>query len=487
MALSGQPPFRGENLLSLAEAIRSSDPSPLTGDASSASNVLSRSLSKDAGRRYQTVGELLAELTARTTSSGPTADPEEIPSIAVLPFDNMSADPEQEYFCEGMAEEIINALAALDGLRVASRTSAFQAKARDFEMAEIGTRLNVGTALEGSVRKAGNRLRVTAQLINVSDGYHLWSERYDREVDDVFAVQDEITRAVVNQLKVKLLGEEHVPVVRRPTDNLHAYSLFLKCRHHVGEMTGAALKTALDCGRQALALEPAFGQAHAGLAQAYVLQAELGFAAPHTVMPVAKDAARRALSLDDTIGEAHGALAEILHFFEWDWVGAEREYRRALELNPGDTRARSRYAELLGQLARTDESIAEARAAVERDPLSSFNRVILSLMFLLARDTDAVISESRAGLALDPGFTHHYNALGQGLGVAGRYAEAADAFRQAADGAPGDAFFLGLLGWASGLAGRSTGGVGDCYRPRAPTARRVHQRLRVGTRVVGPG
>ena len=219
----------------------------------------------------------------------------------------MSADPEQEYFCEGMAEEIINALSALDGLHVASRTSAFQAKARDFDMAEIGTRLKVGAVLEGSVRKAGNRLRVTAQLINVADGYHFWSARYDRDMDDVFAVQDELARSVTDALRVKLLGAGKPLLIKQAPSSLEAYHLVLKGRYHVLRMTRSAVGRGLDCFTQAIAVDPGYAQAHAGIALAQSIRAYL-FSPPHEVMPVAKQAVLRALALDDGVADAHFAL-----------------------------------------------------------------------------------------------------------------------------------------------------------------------------------
>ena len=474
--LSGQQPFQGDNLLAISKAILESPTPTLTGEAVPLSSVVGRALRKNESGRYQAVTDLLDDLRSDAAPASQARGQLDVPSIAVLPFDDMSPGKDQDYFCEGMAEEIINALTVLEGLRVASRTSAFVAKAKQFDISEVGRRLKVRTVLEGSVRKAGNRLRVTAQLINVGDGYHLWSQRYDRDMDDVFEVQDEIALAVVAQLRVKLLGDEDRPVIKKATDNLDAYTLYLKGRHHLGKMTGATLETALDCVKQALALEPTFAQAHAGIAQVHVLQAALGVVAPHTLMSVAKDAANRALALDDEVAEAHAALAEVLHFFEWDWLGAEREYRRALELNPGDTIARSRYAELLAQQGRAGESIAEARSAVDRDPLSSFSRFILFVTFLLAGRTDAAISEARSGIALDPSYTHHYNALGQGLMESGRHAEAVDAFRQAADRVPGDAFFLGLLGCALGLAGRG---------PEAHTIRSTLERRRTEEYVGG--
>ena len=223
--LAGTPPFQGENLLSLADAIRSQEPEPMSGGAATLDPMVSRALNKDATQRYQAVTELVNDL--RTGSSTPatvvtrSGEPD-IPSIAVLPFADMSPEKDQDYFCEGMAEEIIDALTQLDGLRVVARTSAFQFKGQASDLRDVGAKLNVKTVLEGSVRKAGNRLRITAQLINTEDGYHLWSERYDRELDDVFAVQDEIARTVVEKLKGRLL--------RSPTEllvthegNLEAY------------------------------------------------------------------------------------------------------------------------------------------------------------------------------------------------------------------------------------------------------------------------
>ena len=273
--LTGQQPFRGENFLAISKAILENPSPTLTGEAGALNGVVGRALTKNSVDRYQAVADLLDELRSAAAPSTPAARHPDVPSIAVLPFDNMSADPEQQYFCEGMAEEIINALAALDGLHVASRTSAFLAKEKRFDIAEIGKRLKVGAVLEGSVRKAGNRLRVTGQLINVSDGYHVWSERYDRDMDDVFAVQDEIARAVVDKLKVKLLGEQNAPIIRRPIDNLEAYNLFLQGRYYWTRATGPALEKSLECFTRALAVEPAYAQAHAGIALVHIMRAYL--------------------------------------------------------------------------------------------------------------------------------------------------------------------------------------------------------------------
>ena len=264
--LAGTPPFQGETLAAIVHATLERDPQPLSGASSSAQEAVVRALEKDTERRYQSALEFLDELRNPQGTSGTktVASPKtvaDLPSIAVLPFRNMSADPEQEYFCEGLAEELIDALARLEGLRVAARTSAFQFGGKGHDLSEIGEKLKVKTILEGSVRRAGTRLRVNAQLISAKDGYHLWSERYDRTMDDVFEVQDEIARAVVERLKVQLLGTTNEPLVKRATDNLEALELCLKGRYYQSRHSGAALEKGLECYTQALTLEPRYARA----------------------------------------------------------------------------------------------------------------------------------------------------------------------------------------------------------------------------------
>ena len=456
--LTGQQPFQGENLLAISNAILESEPVSLTrlraGTSPALARVVTRSLANSRDGRYQSVGDLLGELRNATASATKAASEPDVPSIAVLPFANMSADPEQEYFCDGLAEELIDALARLEGLRVVARTSAFQFRGKGHDLREVGERLNVKTVLEGSVRKAGNRLRINAQLINAGDGYHLWSERYDREMDDVFAVQDEIARSVVEKLKVKLLGQQGAPIVRRPTDNLEAYNLVLKGRYHATRLTGPALEKGIECYTQALAAEPSYAQAYAGVAMIHVRRAILSFARPHDLMPVAKEAALKGLAIGETVADAHAALAMVLHWYEWEWLGAEREYRCALDLNPGNTAARSDYAMLLGQIGRLDHALAEARHAVERDPLSVYNRHSASLVLCVARRFDAALAEARAGVELEPTYFVFHLDLGWALAGLGRYDEAVEALRQATIVAPGDPLPHGYLGWALGLAGQ---------------------------------
>jgi TolB-like protein/tRNA A-37 threonylcarbamoyl transferase component Bud32 len=308
--LAGRPPFGKESLEAVLYAVVHQAPEPLDrvrpGLPPSLVRIVNRALAKDGRARYQQAEQMLADLRAcreRLKAGGPhgvgTGEPR-IPSIAVLPFANLSPDPEQEYFCDGMTEELITALGAIEGLRVAAKTSTFHLKGKDLEIRTIGERLNVETLLEGSVRKAGNRLRVTAQLVNVSDGYHLWSERYDRQLDDVFAVQDQIAHAIVEKLKVKLVGPKGAPLVKRASSNLEAYQLYLKGRYYFARRYKGRLEQAVDCFSRAIELDPESAPALAGLADALSVAGFYGLSRPLEVLPKARAAAERAVALDDT-------------------------------------------------------------------------------------------------------------------------------------------------------------------------------------------
>ena len=269
----------------------------------------------------------------------------------------------------------------------------------------------------------------------------------------MFAVQDEIAHSVVEKLKVKLLGEQDVPAIKRPTYNLEAYNLWLKGRYYFTKLTGTAVEKSVECFTQALAVEPAYAQAHAGIAINHAIRSILSFGPPRQLMPTAKQASLKALAIDDTVADAHTALACVLHIDEWDWPGAEREYRRALDLNPGDTFARGQYAVLLGQQGEADASVAEARHAIEGDPLSALARHMLAVVLSLARRYDAAIAEARAGIELDRAYHLFYWDLGLALVGLGRDDEAVEALRQGTILAPGDLFSQAYLGWALGLAG----------------------------------
>lgn len=303
--LAGRPPFGGAILEAVLYSVVHEAPEPVdrvrNGLPAALVRIVNRALAKDRQSRYQQAEQMLAELhtcQARLSAGEARAvgvATAQIPSIAVMPFANLSADPEQEYFCEGMTEELITALGAIDGLRVAAKTSTFHVKGKDLEIRAIGDQLNVETLLEGSVRKVGDRLRVTAQLVNVSDGYHLWSERYDRRLDDVFAVQDEIARAIVAKLKVKLVGPQEAPLVKRASANLEAYQLYLKGRYHFARRYKGGLEQAVDCFSRALDLDRDFAPALAGLADGLSVTGFYGFGLPRALVPKARQAAERAL------------------------------------------------------------------------------------------------------------------------------------------------------------------------------------------------
>ena len=345
------------------------------------------------------------------------------PSIAVLPFVNMSADPENEFFCDGLAEELLNALTKIDELKVAARTSSFSFKGKNTNVSEVGSALKVKTVLEGSVRKSGNRLRITAQLINASDGYHIWSERYDREMKDIFDVQDEITLAVVDALKVKLLGE--LGPVAPPTTNTSAYELYLKGRSLLYQR-GLSIAKAIDCFNQAVALDPKYAHAWAGLADGYTTSAYSGYHKANDAMPRALEAARRSLELDPGLAETHCAFGCATMLYDLDYVLAEKELERALELNPSYAQAVAWYGLFLLQWisGRSQEALEEMMRLVELDPLSAYAHVISSFSAVSSGRIADAVKEGRRGVELDPKSYLALWSLASALQCDGQYEEA---------------------------------------------------------------
>ena len=378
---------------------------------------------------------------------------ESTPSIAVLPFANMSADPEQEYFCEGMAEEILNALTSLEGLRVAARSSAFQFKAGGRDIRRVGEALNVKTVLEGSVRSSGKRLRVTAQLVNVADGYHIWSERYDRQMEDVFAIQDEITERIVEVLRGKLVGAAKAPRDRDQPASLEAYHLYLKGQHNWFRREKDSLVKAARFFEQAAERDPSYVLAHVGVANAYT---SLGFyGARQVVVSVkARAAIDRALTLDEDRAEVRAALGLMHHWLDWDFAGAEREFKRAIERRPDLILTRCWYSFLLDALGRHEESLACVDAALERDPLSPYVQMSAGFSRLNARQSEATIAELEKARGTDGAFLSSLWMLGLGYGMAGRKADAVATLETAATVSGRSPFYLAALAWAHACADR---------------------------------
>ena len=378
-------------------------------------------------------------------------------SIAVLPFTNLSPEKEQEYFSDGLAEDIIEALTRVPGLRVMARTSSFAFRGKEQDVREIGSRLNVKTILEGSVRRAGNRIRVTAQLVQAGDGYHLWSQRFDREMTDVFAIQDEISQAIVEKLRLRLEGNR--PMVKRYTENLAAYDLCLKARHYLLKMTPEGREAGRRYCEQAIAFDPNYALAHVMMAESYLWSAFWGSMDPREAFAKAKSAALEALRLDDTIADAHSALGTVLGSGEFDWQGAEREFRGALASDPSSTAVRYDYAWcytmwFLLPLGRVEQALTEMRRALELDPLDPFYNSLLGCLLAYARQFEPAITQLRHAIGLDPTFFFSYWLISIAYRMNGQLDEAIAAAEKANELSGDNALTLGVLGAVYAAAGR---------------------------------
>jgi len=468
--LAGQMPFKGEHEQAVIYSILNVDPQPMldlrTGLPRELGQIVYRALAKDPGERYQLMNNLLVDLRQlkNELESGITktmlTKEKPSPSIAVLPFNNLSADKEQEYFCDGMAEEIINALTHLEGLRVVARTSAFSFRGKEIDIREIGRKLNVRTVLEGSVQKAGNRIRITAQLVNVADGYHLWSERYDRDIgelccpEDIFAIQDEISLAIVDKLKVKLLGGEKAKLVKRHTEDLGAYNFYLKGRYFWNRRYEGGLQKGIECFQQAIEKDPLYALAYAGTADCYVLLGHYGWLPPKEAYPRARAAAEKALEIDDTLAEAHASMGWIRTFHDWDWAAAENEFRRALDLNPNYATGHEWYAVHLGNIGRLDEAIAEVKRALELDPLSLIINAIEGLAYTWSRQYDKAIDKCRKTLEMDPNFLLAYLFQAWAYAAKGMWEETITSAQKAVTLSGEGPFALWTLGIAYAMSGQ---------------------------------
>lgn len=358
-------------------------------------------------------------------------------SIAVLPLVNMSADIENEYFCDGLAEELINSLARVDDLKVVARTSAFSFKGKNIDVAQIGSILNVRNILEGSVRKFGERMRISVQLVNATDGYHIWSEKYDTGIHDIFDVQDKIALSVVNNLKTKLLGEKDeaddrmtilIEDLKHHAKDVEAYQLYLRGRFFLNKFTAENFDRALESFSAALALDPGFAEAYAGLADTHLMLTEMGPVPPQEGMPKAKEAALKALSLDEHLSEAHSSLGLVLQDYDYDFTGAEHEFRRAIELNPNNSPAHQFFGQLLAQLGRHEEAEAEFQLALEVDPLSVVGHWIYGFGLFEARRYDDCLEQTRKALELDANFPAAFLNLAFAYHMKGEYAESVEAY-----------------------------------------------------------
>jgi serine/threonine-protein kinase len=378
--------------------------------------------------------------------------PESLKAIAVLPFVNMSADKDDEYLSDGMTEELINALAKVPGLRVPGRTSSFSFKGKVEEdiFRKVGDQLHVNSVLEGSVRKVGEKLRVTAQLINVSDGYHLWSKTYDGDVKDIFTFQSNVAERVAEALQGKLGIETARALAKKPTDNAEAHRLYLLGRYEFGKYSEAGWNSSIRYYEQALKLDPNYALAYCGLADTYAYMGGVVMPSKEAVVKE-KEVAQKALEIDPDLAEAHLSLACALAG-AFDWRSAEIEFDRAIELNPNLAWAYEIYAWFLGGLGRLDEAIAKDTKAIERDPLNSFFQAALAYFLYHARRYDEAIVQVRKTLELDPTSTLARHLLGCCLLWKGDTAAAIAEFQHSKIVVTG-AWYQGLLGYAYAISG----------------------------------
>jgi serine/threonine-protein kinase len=374
-------------------------------------------------------------------------------SIAVLPFADLSTGRDQQYLCDGIAEELIHALAAISGLRVAARTSAFSFRARDMDVRRIGAALGVATVLEGSVRRDEGRIRVTAQLVEVESGYRLWAGQYDRQMGDVFALQDEITREIANKLELKLVGHRGRPFVRQHPESVEAYNLYLMGRYQWNRRTEDGFRRGIEHFQEAVSEDPSYARAFAGLADCYTQLGDYGYLPPAEARAGAKAAALEALAIDPALAEARASLAYLTLLYDWDWPAAEREFLRALELNPGYATAHQLYAEFLTATGRMEEAVAEARRAHELDPLSLIVNTVLAWVHYRARELDQAAEQCRRTVDLDPNFAVAHHLMGWIHLQGGRHGEAVRAARRSVELSGRSSLMTASLGHALAVSG----------------------------------
>ena len=456
--LTGRLPFTGADDVAVLYAIVHEQPAPLNEAGEEwppgLDGLLWRAMEKDPERRYQSAGEMIADIAKLRRGVAPVAAAPR-PSVVVLPFANLSRSADHGFFGDGLTEELINALARAGGVRVVSRTTAFQFKDKAVDVREIGRKLKVAAAIEGSVRVDGNRVRITAQLVKVADGYQIWSERYDREIDDIFAVQDEIANTIVGTLKQRFGRPAHQTLVKKATGDRQAYELYLKGRHYCNNWTQTGLRRGVELFSQALERDAAFAKAQAGLAVAHLLRGFWGLAPPDEAWPKVRAAAGRALELDPDLGEAHAARAAVLAIEDWDWAGAAAGFGRASELNPAEPWVRNWYATLyLNPLGRIGEAIEEAGKALELDPLSPACYASLAWLHTNEGNYDEARRYAAEGIELAPTFLENHWALAEALMEAGRTDEALRALERPYGMARDSTLTLALLARAMKLAGR---------------------------------
>ncbi|MGH7568543.1 MAG: protein kinase domain-containing protein [Gemmatimonadales bacterium] len=450
--LAGEPPLRGRNARATMAKQVTEAPRPLRAlrpDAPAhVERALALALAKNPDERFPTTVELLHAI----QGEGPDARAEPITAaaarcIAVLPFVNASPDPENEYLSDGITDELIDALAKVEGLRVASRTSVFALKGKPQDVRAIGALLGASWVLEGAVRRAGDRLRITTQLSSTEDGRLLWSQRYDRTLEDVFAIQEEIARTIVDTLRTTSFADLAAPLRKRYTESVAAYGLYLKGRYAWNKRTNEGATEAIHYFEQAAAADPRYAPAYAGLADSYALQLDYRSVPVAEGFAHAKEYARKALALDDSVAEAHASLAWSLFIYDWNWDGAGRAFRRAIELDPRYATAHQWYAFLLCARERLDEALVEIHTAQELDPGSVSIRRGVGWAYYYARRYDQARYHLSRAIAMNPMGAETYRIMALALAQQSQWDEAERVLREAVALPGAGAYTLATLGY----------------------------------------
>ena len=432
--LAGQPPLRGTSALATMAKHVTEKPKPLRTlrpeVPPAIERAIMRALEKMPAHRYASVADFIGAL-QQQGNGGARTHPVATRSVAVLPFVNASPDPDNEYLSDGITDELIDALAKVDGLRVASRTSVFALKGKPQDVRAIGALLDVSEVLEGTVRRSGADLRITAQLTSTDDGSLVWSQRYDRRLDDVFAIQDEIARTIVNTLRATSFRDTSDPPISRGTDNVQAYGLHLRGRYAWNKRSQEGVIEAIQFFEQAIKADPGYALAYTGLSDAYALHIDYRNVAVHEGFALAKSYARKALDLDDSLAEAHASLAWTHFIYDWDWKCAAEEFRRAIQLDPQYATAHQWYGFLLASQGRFEEALIEAHSAQEGDPASVSIRRSLGYTYFYARRLEPAKYHLSRAIAMNPDAEESYRVLGLIHTFAGDHAEAERVLREA--------------------------------------------------------
>jgi len=478
--VTGHQAFPGNTSALIFDAIlHKVPPSPLRlspGCPAELERMIDKLLEKDRDLRYQTASDLRADLvrlkrdinSGRTLAAAPGMGAvgtkaqrvrKAIDSLAVLPFINMSGDPETEYLSDGITESLINSISQLRRIRVVPRSRVFRYKGWEFDPQEAGRALNVRAVLTGRIVQRGDSLIIRTELVDVANESQLWGEQYSRKFADILTVQEEIAREISQKLQLRLTGEEKRQLTKRDTENSRAYQMYLKGRYCWNRRTEDSLKRGIEYFQQSIREDPNYALAYVGLADSYNLLGWYSALPSKEVFPKAKEAALKALEIDDGLSEAHASMAYAMLLYDWNFLAAEGEFKRAIQLNPSYGTARHWYAELLTAAGRTDEAIAEAKQALETDLLSLIINALVGWVFYHARQYDKAIEHNRETLEMDPNFVPSHLFLGQAFEQIGRFDEAIAEFQKAIHLSGGSAQLIAALGHAYSVSGNRDGAI----------------------------